>query len=756
MRFAAGARLGPYEILAPLGAGGMGEVYRARDPRLGREVAVKVLAERLARDQQAVARFLREAKAVAALSHPAILAIFDLGANGEAVYAVTELLEGETLHARLGRGPISWKKAAEIGLAIAEGLAAAHSKGIVHRDLKPGNLFLTADGRVKILDFGLARVEEPGAADETRTDEGRVVGTVGYMAPEQVRGLAAGPASDLFSLGCVLYEMLSGRRAFHAETPTDTMVAVLREMPRDLSTLGVDIPADLHRVVNHCLEKSAEERFQSARDLAFDLKSCLNLASTRSLAAVQMPVATNSIAVLPFTASSGEPDGVFLSEGITESVINSLTLIPQLRVMPRSTVFRYRARDLDPQTVGRELNVRVVLTGRVMLRGQALLVSTELVDVAEGTQLWGERYNSRLDDIFELEEQLARKITERLRVRLSGEIDRRLAKRFTGNSEAYQLYLKGRHHWTRRTPAALQQAVAYFQQAIDKDPAYALAYAGLSDCHSLFAIYCILPGAEAWGKAQAAASAAIGLDPELAEGHAALAFARAFGGWDWAGAEQHIRRAADLNPGYWVTPYWYSIILAALDRPAEAHAQVRRARDLEPLSPVVLHAAAWAAIVAGNPEEAILHCREGVAIDSTFPLLHVWLGLAFEMLGNYGDAIAEYEQAVRVSPGIAWIASCLGHAYAKAGRDADAGELMAGLLQPADDQPVDPYAVALVHLGSGNCDAALTALEQFGETRSGFGTVVIGVDPRLKPIVQDPRYRKVLTRMGLRPAAAFV
>lgn len=749
MRLTEGVRLGPYEIIAPLGAGGMGEVYRARDPRLGRDVAIKVLPERLARDAQALARFMREAKAVAALSHPNILAIFDLGSEDGTVYAVAELLEGETLLARLARGPLPWKKAAEFGIAIAEGLAAAHSKNIIHRDLKPANLFLTTDGRIKILDFGVARVEDTALTDETRTDEGKVVGTVGYMAPEQLRGLPSGPASDLFALGCVLYEMVAGRRAFHGETSTDTMVAILRESPKELVAAGVEVPTDLQRLIHHCLEKNTEERFQSARDLAFDLKACLNAVPSRSMAAVQAPLATNSIAVLPFTCASGEPDGVYLSEGITESIINSLAQIPQLRVTPRSTVFRYRNKqDLDPQGVGRDLNVRVVLSGRVMLRGQALLVSTELVDVAEGTQLWGERYNSKIDDIFELEEQLARKISERLRVKLTGDADRRLAKRFTENSEAYQLYLKGRHYWTRRTPAALQQAVAYFQQAIDKDPSYALAYAGLSDCYSLFGIYCITPGVQAWANANASATAAIGLDPELAEGYSALAFSRAYGFWDWTGAETHFHRAAELNPGYWVTPYWYSILLSSLNRPAEARLQAQRARELEPLSPVVLHAAAWAEIVAGCPEEAKRHCREGIAIDPNFPLLHVWFGLAYEMGARYAEAISEYEHAVRLSPGIAWIAACLGHAYGRAGRAADAGRVLEELLHPADGSPVDPYATALVQLACGNYGAALAGLEQFCETRSGFGVVVLNVDPRLAPIAADPRYRAVLCRMG--------
>jgi len=731
----------------------MGEVYRACDPRLGRDIAIKVLAEGLASDGQALARFMREAKAVAALSHPNILAIFDLGTEAGMVYAVTELLEGETLYARLSRGRLSWRKAAEIALPIAEGLAAAHLKNIVHRDLKPSNIFLTADGRVKILDFGVARYDDLSDSDETRTDEGKVVGTVGYMSPEQVRGQSVGPGSDIFSLGCVLYEMLAGRRAFHGPSSAETAVAILRETPPELSALGVDAPPDLQRMVSHCLEKSFEERFQSARDLAFDLKACVSATSSRSVAAVRAPIATNSIAVLPFVSTSGEPDGQYLSEGITESIINSLSQIVELRVTPRSTVFRYKGKDLDPQAIGHELNVRVVLAGRVMLRGEALLVSAELINVSEATQLWGERYNSKLADIFELEEKVARKITAQLRVKLTGEADKRLAKRFTVNSEAYQLYLKGRHHWTRRTPAAIQQAIEFFKQALEKDPGYALAYAGLSDCYSLFAIYCISPGKDAWANAKAAAAAALGLDPELAEGHSAMGFIRAFGDWDWSAAEKDLRRAAELNPAFWVTPYWYSIILCSMNRVEDAQRQVRRARELEPLSPVVLHAAAWASLVAGRPGEAIQCCREGLAIDPTFPLLHVWLGLAHEVQSSeaqshYEEAVSDYEHAVSSAPGISWIAGFLGHAYVKSGRTADAERVLAELLRPPNSQPVDYYGVALVHAARGDYERAIGAMEELCETRSGFGAVVLNVDPRMLPLRADPRFERILQRIG--------
>ncbi|MBI3697620.1 MAG: protein kinase [Acidobacteria bacterium] len=563
MPLPAGMRLGPYEILAPIGAGGMGEVYRARDSRLGREVAIKVLPEHLAQDPQALARFEREAKAVAALSHHNILAIHDVGREQGVSYAVTELLEGDTLRSGLDRGPLPWRKAVEIGVAVAEGLSAAHAKGIIHRDLKPGNIFLTSDGRVKVLDFGLARFNPPSAAQsepvaQTATEAGTVMGTPGYMSPEQVRGVPVGPGSDIFSLGCVLYEMVSGRRAFSGKTPVETLSAVLKDHPAELASSGKQIPLELDRLISHCLEKNPEERFQSARDLAFDMKSILGGSGVASPPAPGK--ALDSIAVLPFANASREPDAEYLSDGITESIINSLAQIAQLRVMPRSTVFRYKGQEVDPQAVGRELNARMVLTGRVILRGETLVVGMELVDVAQGSQLWGERYNRKLADIFAVEEEIARKISESLRMRLSGEEKKRLAKRFTENTEAYQLYLKGRHYWVKRTPDSMKKGIEYFQQAIEKDPGYALAYAGVADCYSILSTYGAVSPREGWAKAKAAAAAAVALDPELAEGHTSLAFIRGFADWDWVAAEEECRRAIELNPAYWVAPYWYATL----------------------------------------------------------------------------------------------------------------------------------------------------------------------------------------------------
>jgi serine/threonine protein kinase/tetratricopeptide (TPR) repeat protein len=754
MSLAAGARLGPYEIIASIGAGGMGEVYRARDPRLDRDVAIKVLPAEVSRDPQALARFEREAKAVAALSHPNILAIFDVGSADGRNYVVTELLEGETLRARLNSGALAWRKAAELGTAMAEGLAAAHSKNVVHRDIKPDNLFLTSDGRVKILDFGLAKLEQtPAGENETVTlgitQTGMIMGTIGYMSPEQVRGIPAGPASDIFSLGCVLYEMVSSKRAFQGQTAAETMSSILRDPPPDLTRSVRELPSELGRLIAHCLEKNPEERFQSARDLAFGLKAAL---SSPGAAAPAEPVkAANSIAVLPFVNASPDPDTEYLCDGITESIINSLAQLSQLKVTPRGTAFRYKGKDTDPQSAGRELNTRVVLTGRVMQRGETLVVSTELVDVAEGSQPWGERYNRKLADIFELEEEIARKISESLRMKLTGDEQKRLGKRYTENSEAYQLYLRGRHYWIKRTIEGMKKGAEYFQQAIDLDPGYALAYAGLADCYIMLSSYIAIPPREGHAKARAAATTAMALDSELAEAHVSWGFIRFLHDWDWPAAERELRRAIELNPSYWQGPYWYSIILAAGGKHAEAEVQIRRAQELDPLSAAVGHVAGLISLLAGRFDQSVDRCLKGIEIDPSYPLLRLWLGMAYERQGRYQDAVRELEIGAGLVGNIPLAVGPLGFTHAVAGNRDEAQRLLQQLLALKEPMPADPYSVALIYTGLGDKERAVEWLERAYQDRFGWFMLFAKGDTRIDSLRGDPRVKSILQRMRLEP-----
>jgi serine/threonine protein kinase/tetratricopeptide (TPR) repeat protein len=756
MSLAAGDRLGPYQIVAQLGAGGMGEVYRARDSRLERDVAVKVLPQHLAQNPQALTRFVRETKALAALSHPSLLAIFDTGSENGIAFAVTELLDGESLRSMLsGRGALPWRKAAEIAAMFADGLAAAHSKGVTHRDVKPDNLFLTTSGHAKILDFGLARVEPAGEAapdpetlEPGLTQAGIVLGTPGYLSPEQVHGTPAGPVSDIFSLGCVLYEMISGKRAFPNQSMMGMMTSILRDTPPDLASLAPGVPSELTRLVNQCLEKSPQRRLQSAQDLAAQLRAILSAQTQTNTASGTAAAVIDSIAVLPFTNSNNDAENEYLSDGITENILNSLAQLGRLRVIPRSTVFRYKGSQLDPQAIGRELGVRVVLTGRVIQRGETLVVGTELLDVSAGSQLWGERYNRKISDIFALEEEIARKISDSLRVKLSGDDKSRLAKRVTENTEAYQLYLKGRHHWMKRTPDHLAKSADYFQQAIDKDPSFALAYSGLADCYSLLGAYSSLPQREAWARAKAAAVAAVAFDDESAEAHTSLAFVRAFFDWDWNASDKEFRRALELNSGYWVASYWYAMMLCSVKRFDEAEAQIRHGMELEPLSPVMAHCFAMVAHMAGRHEEAIERSLRAIDINPDFFLLRWWLGCAYQCQGKFDNAIAELEKAVAMCDGkISWIVGSLGAAHACAGHRAEALRILEQLKERTQREVVDPTAMIYLYTALGDIDNALAWAER-GVTDRGMLPVVIQ-DQRFDPLRPDPRFQAVLRRMNL-------
>ncbi len=769
MPLGAGTRLGPYEILSALGVGGMGEVYRARDERLEREVAVKVLPEHLAKDTEALARFEREAKAVAALSHPNILAIHDFGTFEGTSFAVTELLEGETLRTRVTRSALVWRKAAEIAAALADGLAAAHSKGIVHRDLKPENIFLTRDGQVKILDFGLARFtprpsRRAGSKAKTgMTEPGTVLGTMGYMSPEQVRGEAAKGASDIFALGCVLYEMIAGRRAFSRATPAETMAAILREEPPPLAESGKlgpggapggvsagvagAVPADLDRVIAHCLEKNPEERFQSARDLAFALRAILSGSGAMGALAPVGTRAIDSIAVLPFHNAGRDPDAEYLSDGLTEAIINSLAQIPQLRVTPRSTVFRYKGRDVEPQAAGRELGVRAVVAGRVLERGQTLVIGAELIDVAAESQIWGERYNRPLSDIFAVEEEIARRISESLRGKLAGEGKKRLVQRSTENPEAYQFYLKGRYHFGKRTSEGLQTGIDYFQRAIETDPNFAQAYTGLADCYLVLGVYSELPASESIPKVKAAAAKALAIDDHLAEGYASRAHARWFG-WDWEEADSDFRRAIELDPSYAMAHDWYALFLGQLGSSDESVREMQRAKELDPLSLVINAHEIQALCSARRYDEAIEQYRRALEMDPNFFQAHYWVGMAFVQKGMYAEAIGALLAALHLIEGNPGAAAALAHAYAVSGREAEARKLLAELRGQMQRRYIDPYFVGVIHAGLGDREAAMEWLGRACEEHSVWLAIQFKTDARLDGLRADPRFGELLRRVG--------
>lgn len=750
MRLSPGDTLGHYALIAPLGAGGMGEVYRARDSRLEREVAIKVLPARLAHDRDARIRFEREAKAVAALNHPNILAIHDFGDHEGIVFAVTELLEGETLRARVSGSPLPWRHAVDIAIAIADGLSAAHAKGIVHRDLKPENVFLTSDGRVKILDFGLARrltledIDEQTAV--AMTEPGVVMGTMAYMSPEQARGIPASPTSDIFSFGCVVFEMLVGRRAFDRATAADTIAAILMDAAPRVHVSDPQAPAELGQIVAHCLEKQPADRCQSARDLAFNLRGLES--RPVGVAVAGPPDAIDSIAVMPFINASGNPDTEYLSDGIAETLINSLSQMPQLRVVPRSKAFRYKGQDIDHRKVGRQLKVRTLLTGKVFQRGDTLNVQAELVDVQSDAQLWGERFHRTMTDIFTVEEEIAKQISEKLRLQLSARDREQLLKRQTENTAAYHWYLKGQYHWNKRTGEGLSAAIEYFQQAVDLDPGYATAYAGLADGYMVLAFYDPNPAKGFAAKGKAAALKALEIDPGMGEALSTLALLRCTLDWDWSEGERNVRRALELKPRYaWAHDY-YAIMLTGMARHEEAVREIRLAVELEPASPVFRTHLAWLLINARMYDEAIVECRKTMELDPNFPINYYWLGLGCGLVGNHDEAIPALETA-HARVGSTFVTLELARAYALARRSADCERVLAEMHLTFDRDYAEPVGFATVYAALGRTDEGFHWLERAAQARTGFFAMWVKGDPRLDPLRTDPRMTDLLRRMGL-------
>jgi serine/threonine protein kinase/Tfp pilus assembly protein PilF len=755
----AGSKVGHYEVVSLLGEGGMGQVYRGRDPRLGRDIAIKILAKDSWQDAEATARLEREARAIAALSHPNIVAVHDVGRESGNFYVVTELLEGKTLRDQLRETPLNWRRAVEVGTEIAEGLAAAHAKSIVHRDLKPENIFLTGDGRVKILDFGLAQTDPVlTQRDEAnipttkwfQTDPGTVIGTLGYMSPEQLRGEAVDPTADIFSLGCILFEMVTAKKPFHRDSGAATIAAILKDdLPRE--ALAATVPPEFQRIIEGCVEKTPAMRFQSARDLSLTLRAIGSSASAgnadliRKITKRRASKTIDSIAVLPLANNSSDPDTEYLTDGITEGIINKLSQLPKLKVMARSTVFRYKNRDLDPLAIGRELRVRSVLTGVVKHVGERLQINVELVDALDGSQIWGESYNRQLADLMKLPEEMSREISEKLRLKLTGAEKKKLKKGPTENSEAYQLYLKGRYHWNKRTSDSLRKGIQFFREAIETDPSFASAYAGLADSFVTLATNVPLPPQDAMPKAKAAAMQATQIDDSLAEGWASLAAVRWWYEWDWEGSEDAYRRAIELNPNYATAHDGYSMLLCARGRFDEAIAQITKAADLDPLSLIIAVHAGWPFYFARDYEGAMRRFRKALELDENFIPAHGWLGMALGQQRRYGEAIDTFHRALDVERAPILVAM-LAHTHAIAGARAQALQLLAELEAEKNRRYISQYDIAVVHAGLGDSEKALQHLRNAADERSAW-LVFLNVDPRLDGLRHEAAFAALIATL---------
>jgi serine/threonine protein kinase/tetratricopeptide (TPR) repeat protein len=780
----AGTKLGDYEVQSLLGSGGMGVVYCARDQRLGREVAIKVLPPFFTSDRVRMRRFEQEARAAAALNHPNILAVYQLGAYEGSPYLVSELLEGETLRARLKRGPIPLEQAMEYAWQIARGLAAAHAKGIVHRDLKPENLFVTRDGQVKILDFGLAKQTHREPTSETKpdslaTEAGVVMGTVGYMSPEQVRGQAADFRSDIFSFGAILYEMLSGRRAFTGESSADVAGAILKDDPPRLAQSIAGVPKALESVVQRCLEKAPEQRFQCAEELSaalggIELQPVVATLAwpflrrhwqliTRAIILVAITVAVvasvsyfrrhqpsiDSIAVMPFVTNSADT-GTDLGDGLTSGLIESLSQIPNLRVMSRSSVSHYKGQEIDPRKVGRELNVRAVLTGILTPRGDSLLLDAELINTDDNSHLWGQQYTTKPADVLTLQANLAQAVSTKLHPGLAMEAKARLASPGTSNPEAYALYVKGRYAWDRFEPKQTNEALAYFQQAVEKDSAYAQAYAGMADAYAFLAFFRSIPFEEGIQQAKAAAQRALALDPNLAEVHCSLANT-AFAHREWEEASKEARRSVELNPNLPAAHQIYAWTLQQQTKLEEGLAEQKRVLELDPVSfmgnSFLVRSYEW----VRDYDRAIELQKKLIDQNPPNPDLHDLLATIYEEKGDYEQAAVEEEKSLVMS-GKANQAEMLRRAYAK---DGFRGFLKVQIELWSDPQKTDDYSprgVAENYSLLGDTENAFRWLDKAYDYRdTGDAMQDICCDILLDHIRSDPRFHAFLVRMGYPP-----
>jgi serine/threonine protein kinase len=703
-----------YRISSRIGAGGMGEVYRATDTKLGRDVALKILPAEMARDPERLARFRREARAVAALNHPHIVTIFSVEESEGIHFLTMELVEGQSLERLIGESGIPVERMVEIASALADALAAAHEKGIVHRDLKPANVMVTSDGRVKVLDFGLAkemRASDPPDATLTsagHTAVGVVMGTPAYMSPEQIAGRAVDHRTDIFSLGIILYEMASGRRPFEGASSAELASAILRDPPRSLSEIRAGIPDALCRVIQRCLEKNTQNRFSSARDVR-DVLQALRHSSGSGSRPIASTNPAPSIAVLPFVNMSGDADNEYFSDGLSEDLINALSRLPGLQVASRTSAFRFRGSDLDIRQIGRQLEVATIVEGSVRRSGARLRVTAQLVNVENGYQLWSERYDRQMAYVFEIQDEIVASILKAVVPALLGDAVRAV-ERSTENTEAYELYLKGRHYWHQRSPSTLRVAIQSFEQAIKIDPEYALAYAGLADCYGILRVYGWISAEEGRPKAQAAMTKAMTLAPDSWEANFSHAFYWFYFERDWRQAELHFQKAVAINPRSSLAQAYYAIFLSIPRHEGDAVSHAALACQLDPLSPYIRGAAAVVFNASGRFEDAERAARQALELQPDY-LFGLWQrGIALSGLARHEEAIEALERVVTLSRAPIFV-GILGLAYARAGRRDDATRLLHELEDRGSrGEYIPAFAPLTVLTGLGDLPAIRQAL----------------------------------------------
>jgi serine/threonine-protein kinase len=825
-----------YRILRRLGKGGMGEVFLGEDTKQhGRKVALKVLPQELTQSESRLRRFKQEARAILALNHPNILTVFEIGEAAGSHYIATEYIEGETLRHCLQRGPLKLDETLGIGIQVAMALEAAHAAGIVHRDVKPENIMLrqdkfVRDRFVKVLDFGIAKLtdRDSSTADPeavtipiSETSPGAIMGTSGYMSPEQAQGESIDERSDIFSLGVVLYEMVAGHPPFKGKTDSHTLVLIIDHEPAPLLQHVPNAPRQLERIVSKALAKDRFKRYQTITDLKLDLEQlreelhfsespetiaggtratqadllsavptiaksqtnmALETASTDDsklrekrtkwltysvlglllllvvagavfFASSSRPI--NSVAILPFVNDSKDPNAEYLSDGLTESIINSLSQLPNLKVMSRNAVFRFKRPDEDPVEAGRTLNVGAVLTGRLVKLDDRVVIKTELIKVDDGSQLWGAEYNSSLADIFSVQDEVSKKISQSLRLRLSGEDEEKLAKRYTKDAEAYQLYLKGRYFWNKRNEEGFRNGIDYFKRAEEKDPTFALAFSGLADSYALLCDIGVVRPLDEMPKAKAAAQKAVDADPSLAEAYTSRAFVRLSYDWDWLGAQNDFQQALKLNPKYPTAHQWYASYLMQMGKFSLAKAEIEEAHKLDPLSPIISANTGLYSYYEHNYDDAIAKYKLTLQSDPDFWVARHYLALAYVQKGMHQEAIAELRKLIKapesgpvpekVIEAESEASASLGFVYGRAGKQAEARAILNQLDTLSKRRYVSPLYFAIVYAGLKDNDKAMEYLNKAFDARHP-GLVLIRIEPMFDALRSDDRFKQLIKR----------
>ena len=782
---------GRYEIIEQLGKGGMGRVYRVEDKKIKKEIALKLIKPEIASDKKTIERFKNELTMARDIRHKNVCGMFDLGEEKGQHYITMEYISGQDLKGLIRQtGQLTVGKAVSIARQICDGLEEAHSLGIVHRDLKPNNIMIDRGGNAKIMDFGIARAIK----GKSITGSGVMIGTPQYMSPEQVEGKDIDHRSDIYSLGILLYEMLTDRVPFEGDTPLTVGVKQKTETPIDPKDFNERIPEELSRLILRCLEKERESRYQSADEVRSDLKKLeQGLPTTDRVIPQKKPLTSKeitvqfslkrvfiptfvviaisiiglviwspwkqkgpdpiptdkpSIAVLPFNDSSPQKDQGALCDGIPESIIIALSRVEDLRVPASTSSFSFRGKDVDLKEIGEKLNVRTVLTGSLQKDGNRVRIRPQLINISDESLIWTEQFDSEQDDIFAIQDEITLKIIDMLQVKLLGEEKANVVKRYTNDSEAFNLYLQGRFFWNKRTKDGIMKSLDYFKLAIEKDPNFALAYSGLADSYALLARYSYLPPDDAMPKGKSAAQKALEIDINLGEAHTSLAFIERYYDFDWLEAESEYKKSIELNPNYSTAHHWYALFLTLKGDHDKAIVEIKRAQELDPLSIIINTNVGWIYYFARQYDQAIDQLLKTLDMDPNFAVTHLRLGRTLIQKGSFEEGTRELQKAVSLSPESTEILAALGRAYAILGNRDEALKIIEELNELEKNKYVSSYDRALIHLGLGEKDMAYEYLNKAFQEKSSYLTY-IKVDPKVDSLRSEIRFRELIKKMNL-------